>query len=154
MKRFQFIPFIFLLFILFPSYSHCQSTLSSPKIVIDGNPIPSDLPIRIVNDRAMVPLRKIAPYFASDIQWIPEEQQIILSSKEYQKPITLIVGKAYGKIGEATTLLDVAPILENGHSFVPLRFIAEAYQRKVVWVFETRTVYIGDAPATVIENWD
>lgn len=43
---------------------------------------------------------------------------------------------------------EVQPILYQGTTYVPIRFISEAFNKKVTYVPGTTTIYLGDAQAT------
>ena len=45
--------------------------------------------------------------------------------------------------GQITTM-DVAPFLKNSRTFVPLRFIAEAFGKVVEWIADTKEIIIYD----------
>ena len=92
------------------------------------------------------------------------------------KNIVIYVGKTSGTIDGKSTTLDQAPVIVNGRTLVPIRFISEAFGASVDWNNSTReatikllnntivlkvdsttatvngyTVYL-DAPATIIKQ--
>jgi hypothetical protein len=52
------------------------------------------------------------------------------------------IGNPVAMVGKKVTSLDSPPIIENGRTFVPLRFIAESFGAEVEWIAETRTIVI------------
>jgi hypothetical protein len=61
--------------------------------------------------------------------------------------LQLTLGKSNAVVNDSTSKLPTAPFLNNGYTFVPLRFIGEATGLKVLWDINLKTVYIYD-PAT------
>ena len=89
----------------------------------------------IKNGRTMVPLRFIAEAFGANVEWIPETKgiNISLDLKSAVHTIGLQVGNPTAIVDGQVVTLDVAPEIVNGRTFVPLRFIAEAFGAKVEW---------------------
>jgi len=50
--------------------------------------------------------------------------------------------KEEGQLGEDKYILDAPPEIVNGRTFVPIRFIAEAFGAEVNWVEETKEIII------------
>ncbi len=89
----------------------------------------------IKDGRTMVPLRFIAEAFGAQVEWIPETKgiNITLSLKSVVTTIGLQVGNPTAIVNGQVVTLDVAPVIVNGRTFVPLRFVAEAFGAKVDW---------------------
>ncbi len=60
-----------------------------------------------------------------------------------QTSITLTIGKKEATINGATTENDVAPIIRNDRTMLPIRVVAEALGATVDWFGDTRTVKIN-----------
>ena len=54
--------------------------------------------------------------------------------------IKLTVGNKNGTINDKPVTLDVPPVIQNGRTLVPLRFIGEAFGAKVDWDDKTRSI--------------
>lgn len=89
----------------------------------------------IKDGRTMVPLRFIAETFGAQVEWIPETKgiNISLNLKSAVHTIGLQVGNPTAIVDGQVVTLDVAPVIVNGRTFVPLRFVAEAFGAKVDW---------------------
>jgi len=98
----------------------------------------------IKNGRTMVPLRLIAEAFGATVEWIPETRgiNISLDLASTKHTIGLQVGNPTAIVDGEVFALDVAPEIVNGRTFVPIRFIAEAFGSQVDWDPLTRTVTI------------
>ncbi|MDI6860708.1 MAG: stalk domain-containing protein [Caldisericia bacterium] len=98
----------------------------------------------IQNGRTMVPLRFIAEAFGANVEWIPETKgiNITLQLKSAVHTIGLQVGNPTAIVDGQVVTLDVAPVIVNGRTFVPLRFVAEAFGAKVDWnsLYQTVTI--------------
>ncbi|MGB9843481.1 MAG: stalk domain-containing protein, partial [Caldisericia bacterium] len=89
----------------------------------------------IKDGRTMVPLRFIAEAFGAQVEWIPETKgiNISLELKSAVHTIGLQVGNPTAIVDGQVVTLDVAPVIVNGRTFVPLRFVAEAFGASVDW---------------------
>jgi len=89
----------------------------------------------IKDGRTMVPLRFIAEAFGADVEWIPETKGINISLEltSAVHTIGLQVGNPTAIVDGEVVTLDVAPVIVNGRTFVPLRFIAESFGATVNW---------------------
>ncbi len=96
---------------------------------------------KIVNGRTMLPVRNVAEALGISVHWNEEKQEVSLNGNF---SIILRVGETtpawypYGDIR-----LDVAPFIENGRTYVPLRFISEEFNRNVSYDAATNSVYLS-----------
>ncbi|MDO5725916.1 MAG: stalk domain-containing protein [Tissierellia bacterium] len=132
------------------------------KILINGKKmeLAKDSKPFIKNGRTMVPLRAISEYFDCEVQWVPQGEygvgnvyitpnnqdgeyemfyQFYIGINEY------MYGGPNGDVPEAYRPkffeLDVAPMIVNSRTFVPLRVVGEIFGT-VEWDQATRTVNI------------
>lgn len=120
------------------------------KVQNDGAYIDfDDVAPQIINGRTMVPFRKIFNSLGvaeEDIKWIPETRTV--QAKKDDVEIELQIDNNVAKKivnGEATEItLDSAPVIVDGRTLVPVRFIAESMDKTVGWEAEYRTVIIID----------
>ncbi|HOC53087.1 MAG TPA: stalk domain-containing protein, partial [Caldisericia bacterium] len=89
----------------------------------------------IKDGRTMVPLRFIAEAFGANVEWIPETKGINISLElaSAVHTIGLQVGNPTAIVDGEVVTLDVAPVIVNGRTFVPIRFIAESFGATVDW---------------------
>ena len=114
---------------------------------VDVNP-------QIINDRTMVPFRKIFNSLGvtdENIKWTPETRTV--NAKKDNVEIELQIDNNVAKkivSGETTNItLDSAPVIRDGRTLVPVRFIAESMDRKVSWDAENRVVVIADVKGII-----
>jgi len=90
--------------------------------------------------------------------------QVVPSVKaENVKTIVIYVGKTTGTIDGKSTTLDQAPVIVNGRTMVPIRFISEAFGATVDWNSQTREATIKllnntivlkiDSPTATVNNY-
>lgn len=87
----------------------------------------------IKNGRTLFPIRFIAEAFGAIVKWdgITKTVTITLDSKGIK--IILQVDNKIALVNENKMTLDVAPTIKDNRTFVPLRFIAEAFDSDVQW---------------------
>lgn len=115
-------------------------------VTLDGTPLEFDVPAQVIDDRTMVPMRKIFEALGADVQW-DEKNEIIIATKNS----TLVMLKVGSKVmlvadvlsGEnKKTELDVPPMIVDDRTLVPVRAISESLGINVEWVEETQTVVL------------
>ncbi|MBR4110739.1 MAG: copper amine oxidase N-terminal domain-containing protein [Clostridia bacterium] len=102
----------------------------------------------MINNRTMVPMRKIFEVVGAQIEWDGEERKITATTEE--KVINLQIDNAKASVQDRVTneiteiTLDSAPLILNNRTMVPVRFIAESLEKQVGWDNENRSVIIID----------
>jgi hypothetical protein len=85
-------------------------------------------------------VRFIAESFGATVEWVKETETIVIQLDSMT--ITLQIDNTTAFINGRSYILDAPPIIKNGRTFVPVRFIAESFGATVEWVKETETVII------------
>ena len=104
---------------------------------------------QIINDRTMVPFRKIFNSLGvsdENITWIAETRTIVAKKDNIEIELQIENNVAEKTVsGETTTItLDAAPVIYESRTLVPVRFIAESMEKLVGWDKYNRTVIIID----------
>ncbi len=104
---------------------------------------------QIINDRTMVPFRKIFNELGvtdENITYTSSEEPIIASGDDAVIKLQIGSTSASKTVNGVTTniTLDSAPVIVDGRTLVPVRFIAESLEKKVGWDAYNRTVIIID----------
>jgi hypothetical protein len=107
---------------------------------VDGKEITLDSPPYINNSRTFVPIRFISEAFGAEIEWINPTQSIII--KYGDKTIIMQIGNISAFINGKEYILDAAPEIKNSRTFIPLRFVVEAFEAHIEWMNETQNVII------------
>lgn len=111
------------------------------KIEIDGKSIVSDVAPFIDNNRTLVPIRVISENLGYSVNWDNQTRKVTVKNND--KSIELVIGKKYVKVNGTKSSIDVAPMIKNERTFVPLRFISESFDNYVNWDNNTKTVIIN-----------
>jgi hypothetical protein len=121
-------------------------------VFINGKQVdfPDQKPI-IIQGRTMVPLRAIFehPDVQAVVKW-NEEERTVTATDRAGKTIIFRIGEnnfrvITGLIDELKTS-DVAPVIENNRTLLPLRALSEALNFKVDWIEGERKVEINEKP--------
>ncbi|WP_102348177.1 stalk domain-containing protein [Bacillus sp. Marseille-P3661] len=112
------------------------------EVVFNNNPVVfSDAKPKIINNRTMIPLRAVTETFGYKVDWNEVTKGITIQNGE--QIIELTVGETTVK-GTNTFAMDVAPEVEKStnRTYVPIRFIAEAFNYQVDWLGVEQVVLI------------
>jgi len=113
---------------------------NSIKVMVDGMPVQFDVPPTIVNNRTMVPMRKIFEALGAEVQW--DERTGTITAKKEHTTIVLKTDSNDFVINGETGKLDVPVMVQDGTALVPVRFISESLGAKVLWKSSIQTVDI------------
>ncbi|MDX9871264.1 MAG: stalk domain-containing protein [Clostridia bacterium] len=110
-----------------------QLTIAQAIAMINQQSRELDAAPVIINGRTMVPLRFIGEALGAQINWVEVIQAVYLYLDG--KTLRLV-------IGEMGPGLDSPPVIINGRTMVPIRYIAETFGAKVEWLEDSKTVLI------------
>lgn len=132
--------------LLLSSFSVIAFAEEYVTVVLNGQTLEFDVPAQIIDDRTMVPMRKIFESLGADVTWI-EKNQVIIATKgskiiamAINSDVMLVTDLETGKEDRLT--LDVPPMLVDDRTLVPLRAISESLGCNVEWNEAEQTVYI------------
>lgn len=113
-------------------------TINKSTYVVDNIMKSMDAKPFIENNRTYVPVRYLAlslGVLPEDIGWDSITQTITLKMKGETSDTTvkLIIGSKTYYVNGKTRQMDVAPIIRNGRTYLPARFVAEAFGYTVDW---------------------
>ena len=106
-------------------------TIGSRKISVFGREIKNDVAPKIVNDRTMLPIRIVAESLGGTVTWNGELQRVTIQKGADVILITIGADTAY--VNGTAVKLDAAAFVENGRTYLPLRFVSETLGAQVVW---------------------
>lgn len=111
-------------------------------VVVNGRAIQFAKTPVMIDDRMLVPIRTVAEAMECNVGWDADIQGVLISNETAS--LTLRIDHADMKVvngtGESVILLDVAPILIEDTTYLPLRMVAENLGGNVTW--ENGTTYI------------
>ena len=100
----------------------------------------------IENGRTYLPVRFVAEPFGIRTSWNAATQTVTLDRG--RTTARLVIGSKTITIGEgpasSALLMDVAPILRNGRTFLPVRYVADAFGLTTTWLQAQQAVRINE----------
>lgn len=144
MKRKLKVSLALLLMLLFlPTITRAQEGL---KLWVNGAYVNSDVESFIENGRTLVPVRVISETLGFKVDWNQADQEVLIKTSEAEdaKILSLKINDTKATLGDKVFDLDVAPKISQSRTFVPLRFISEAFGLKVDWDEENKTAIVGE----------
>lgn len=117
------------------------------KQIDTGN---ANVKVFVENDRSYVPVRFISENYGGGVEWIPETQTVNITFED--RTISLAIGKPEIMINGEVTKLDVAPIVRNDRTFLPLRACTEAIGKEVF--YSDGLILISDVKDILDPIWD
>ncbi len=117
---------------------------NEPSVYLNGEKLTFDVNPYIENDRTLVPMRAIFEAVGATVEWDADNKTVyaIRNKDGETRLVTLQIDNntAYAN-GEAEEL-DVAALIKEDRTFVPLRFVIEALGEKVEWDGDNYSVVI------------
>lgn len=125
-----------------------EDTTKTPDeitVLIDGEKVEFDVKPMLMNDRTLVPMRKIFEALGAVVTWDDETQtafgtdgKVVIAFQIDNNIMTKSAANAESEIIE----LDVPAQLINDRTLVPIRAISESFGCDVDWIDELQTVII------------
>ena len=118
--------------------------IDNPNMSVNGkiqeiDPGRGTTPI-VVSSRSMVPIRAIVEAMGGSVAWDNSTQQITLTANG--NTVNMQVGEKVITVNGEKREMDVTPVIQNGRTYVPVRFSAENLNAKVDWINSTKEVVI------------
>lgn len=113
-------------------------------VVIDGVSLVTDVEAYITHGRTMVPFRAIGEALKAEVgfNFINDDLRVVWAIRYYTKVDMNIGDHRIFKDGRHI-FMDQPPVIKEGRTFVPVRYIAELFDCKVDWDDSTSTVNIS-----------
>ena len=127
------------LFSVFNVYGEIELPL---RIVVNGDRLyfPDAQPFIDSNGRTQTPARFIGEELGATVSWDGNAQKATFVKGS--KKLVLYIGKKEYELDGKTLQMDTVALLQEGRTFVPARYVAEAFGATVRWDSAVRTVYI------------
>ncbi|SFL74431.1 N-acetylmuramoyl-L-alanine amidase [Paenibacillus sp. 1_12] len=111
-------------------------------LFFNGKELKPEVAPRIIKDVTMVPVRIIAEELGSKVTWNQEAQKVTIV-KNTQK-IEMVINQLSATVNGDKYKLDSAPLLIDGNTLLPVRFIAENMGIEVDWNDVKKAVYLKE----------
>jgi hypothetical protein len=112
------------------------------RIVVNGDRLyfPDAQPFIDSNGRTQTPARFIGEELGATVTWDGTAQKATFVKGN--KKLILYIGKKEYELDGNKLQMDTAALLQDGRTFVPARYVAEAFGATVRWDSAVRTVYV------------
>jgi len=114
--------------------------VGSKEAFVDGKSIAIDEPPFIAEGRTYIPLKLIADTLGSELKWNAETRGITITKNG--TTIDMIVGSTKALVNNKIVDMDAPPILRNGRTFIPVRFVSEIFGAQVTWNARIKLIFI------------
>ncbi|WP_404591297.1 MULTISPECIES: GH25 family lysozyme [unclassified Paenibacillus] len=138
--------FLFLFLWVFPGETHATS--SSSHIELDGKDLSTAKGIQIqeIKGNVLVPLRLIVEELGYKVNWEPKTSTVTIQDRDHN--LSLQVNSPIASVDGHQMGLMVAPLLKDGTTYVPLRFVSEQTGLDVTWSSKLKTVFLTSPPVS------
>jgi len=130
---------------IYPKKIVLKLQIGNKTMWVNDNEIEIDVPPQIVEGRTLLPIRWAAEPLGAEVGWDGDEKKVTVTLKD--TTIELWIGKSIAKVNGVNTPIDpdnpkVVPMIINGRTMLPVRFVAENLGCQVDWDQDTKTVTI------------
>lgn len=113
-------------------------------ITLNGTVVESDVAAYINEDgRTMVPVRLVSEALGASVDWDEVNRQVTITKEGVL--LTLTIDETSYKLDDQEMTMDTAPVIVDGRTMVPVRFVSEALGINVGWNATSYTVVLSDA---------
>lgn len=112
------------------------------KLCINDKFIETDVNPKIYNNRTYVPIRIISEELGYNVEWLENTKEIKINNNSNE--LILKINSKYYLFNGNKEVSDVEPIIENNRTLVPIRLIAEKFNKTVDWDKQNKTVIIKE----------
>lgn len=133
--------FLFLFVIVLSLSAVCAWADDEIKININNTAIESDVPPQIIDGRTMVPVRAIFEGVGANVEWNAEDRKITGILGPVNVVMTIDSTTAY--VNGSPVEMDCLPVIIDGITLAPARYVAESFGCQVEWNGESREVNIS-----------
>jgi len=121
---------IITLFIVLFSFI-CAHAAQEMTLYLDGKLVKTDVAPIAVDGHTMVPVRSIFEKMGAEVTWIGSRQQVIIRSVKARIVLNLDSTTAY--VNNKSVELQKAPMVVDGRTLIPVRFVSEKLGYNVKW---------------------
>jgi len=115
--------------------------IGSKTFLVEGVSQTLDAAPYIKEDRSFVPIRCLAEnMLGATVTWNDSEQKVVMERDGVE--VVLTIGSRTYSVNGSVKTADVAPEIVAGRTFLPARYVAEAFGAAVVWDAAANTVTI------------
>jgi len=117
-------------------------TVGSKDVTVSGKAQQLDQPPVVEGGRTLVPVRFVVDALGGIVGWSGEEQKVTVRKGGHY--MDLWIGNPEVIVDGERIKTDAAPVLRNGRTMLPLRFVAERLGLDVIWDEATQSITIQE----------
>lgn len=110
------------------------------KVYVNGQRLTFEEQPYLEDNRVLIPIRAIVEVLGAQVTWDEKAQTVGINREGIA--VTLKVDDKKATVGSKTVTLEAAARIRGGRTFVPLRFLSEAFKAQVNWDSASRTVRV------------
>lgn len=116
--------------------------IGSTVISVNGNESQLDTAPIIQNGRTLLPLRAVVEGLGGSVAWEDETRTAVFAKGD--KVIFMTIGSNTAFVNTTEYTMDVEPVIINGRTMLPIRFVAENLGFQVEWEETTQTITVTE----------
>ena len=140
MKTNRFLSALLIIVLLIGTFAINVTAEDNIKVFLNGRELSFDVPPQLINDRTMVPMRKIFESLGAEVDWEGETQTVTATKAD--KKIVMQIDNTDILVSGQKIVLSVPPQLVNSRTLVPVRAVAEGLDADVEWYNNANSVII------------
>ncbi|MBQ6554413.1 MAG: copper amine oxidase N-terminal domain-containing protein, partial [Firmicutes bacterium] len=121
--------------------SYISLQIGSKTMTVGGEERTLDAVPVIIDNRTFVPVRAVVEALGGTAGWDAETKTVLLDKNDIH--IELTIGSKTALLNKGEEEMDTAPVIIDGRTMLPLRFIAENFGFETAWDAETKTIGIS-----------
>lgn len=118
----------------------CVNAESQISLQIEGKTIETQVPPAIIDGRTMVPVRDIFEACGAEVEWDSDTKTI--TGKKGSTTVVMQIDSKTVFINQEVVEMDAAPVIVEGRTLAPARYVAESFGGIVDWDAENKVVMI------------
>lgn len=123
-----------------PKQEKIVLTIGEKVAIAFGDPVVNDVAPVLRGDRAMLPIRFVAEALGGTVTWNQAEQSVTCVKGD--NTIVIYIGQPFALVNGNPVELDAPAFIENGRTYLPIRFVAENLDATVTWDADTQEVTV------------
>ncbi len=124
---------------------------SEIKIFVDGEEYVDSDQARIINGRTYIPIRNYSELLGFDVEWDEESRSVTITDGELAT--TFLLNSRRVIQDETALYMEARALLIDGRTYIPLRSVAELYNRAVDWDEQKKQVNIREYKTYQVAPW-
>lgn len=138
-KTSWFVMFVIVFLMAFPQNGFAASKTG---IVLDGKNLnlPKDVEVQNIKGNIMIPIRVVVEELGFEVNWVKNTRTVTI--KQEGTTLQLVIDKKIAKVNSKNVTLPLAPMISNGTTLVPLRFVSEQMGLGIKWDNNAKVVYL------------